>query len=116
MQKLVTAVTVIVSCVCLSAQEPSANDLMTKVAAYAAAYGEKSSVVVAQETYTQQVTVEGAADVVRPIKLVAEFAIVKLQGGGWTGFRDVVEYNGEKVQDRKDRLSSLLQSDSASIS
>ena len=100
----------------LTAQEPSANDLMAKVGAYAAAYGEKSAVVVAQETYTQQVTVEGAADVVRPIKLVAEFAIVRLQGGGWTGFRDVVEYNGEKVQDRRDRLVSLLTSSSASIS
>jgi hypothetical protein len=100
----------------LTAQEPSANDLMAKVGAYAAAYGEKSAVVVAQETYTQQVTVEGAADVVRPIKLVAEFAIVRLQGGGWTGFRDVVEYNGEKVQDRRDRLVSLLTSPSASIS
>jgi hypothetical protein len=102
--------------VSLTAQEPSANDLMAKVGAYAAAYGEKSAVVVAQETYTQQVTVEGAADVVRPIKLVAEFAIVRLQGGGWTGFRDVVEYNGEKVQDRRDRLVSLLTSSSASIS
>ena len=100
----------------LTAQEPSANDLMAKVGAYAAAYGEKSAVVVAQETYTQQVTVEGAADVVRPIKLGAEFAIVRLQGGGWTGFRDVVEYNGEKVQDRRDRLVSLLTSPSASIS
>jgi hypothetical protein len=97
-------------------QEPSAAELMTRVGAYAAGYGEKSSVVVAVETYTQQVTVEGAADVVRPIKLVAEFAIVKLAGGAWTGFRDVLEVNGQAVQDRKDRLASLLTGESASIS
>ena len=115
-RKAAIALAVVFSCAPISAQEPSATDLMARVGAYAAAYGEKSSVVVAQESYTQQVTVEGAADVVRPIKLVAEFAIVKLQGGGWTGFRDVVEYNGEKVQDRNDRLMSLLTGQSASIS
>src|SRR4051812_42827699 len=85
------------------AQEPSAADIMTRVGAYAAAYGEKTSVVVASETYTQTVSVEGAADLGRPIKLEAEFAIVKLQGGGWTGFRDVIEVNDEPVRDRKDR-------------
>jgi hypothetical protein len=116
MRNVLIAAIAALTLVPLTAQEPSANDLMAKVGAYAAAYGEKSAVVVAQETYTQQVTVEGAADVVRPIKLVAEFAIVRLQGGGWTGFRDVVEYNGEKVQDRRDRLVSLLTSPSASIS
>jgi hypothetical protein len=96
--------------------EPTIDQVMARVGQYAASYGEKSSVVVAVETYTQQVTVEGAADVVRPIKLVAEFAIVKLAGGGWTGFRDVLEVNGEPVQDRKDRLASLLTSEAASIS
>jgi hypothetical protein len=112
----VLAVVALVVVVPGSAQEPSAADLMTRVGAYAAGYGEKSSVVVAVETYTQQVTVEGAADVVRPIKLVAEFAIVKLAGGGWTGFRDVLEVNGQAVQDRKDRLTALLTSESASLS
>ena len=114
MRHLLIAVTI--AATPIAAQEPSANDLMTKVGAYAAAYGEKSSVVVAQETYTQQVSVEGQQDMARPLKLVAEFAIVKLEGGGWTGFRDVVEFNGEKVQDRRDRLASLLTSPSASIS
>ncbi|MEP6782874.1 MAG: hypothetical protein ABI983_04335 [Acidobacteriota bacterium] len=98
------------------AQEPSAADLMTRVGAYAAAYGEKTSVIVAAETYTQTVTVEGVTGSIRPIKLDAEFAIVKLQGGGWTGFRDVIEVNDEPVHDRKDRLMSLLTSESASIS
>jgi hypothetical protein len=116
MRHIAVAIALAGCSVVVTAQEPSANDLMAKVGAYAASYGEKSSVVVAQETYTQQVTIEGQADVVRPIKLVAEFAIVKLQGGGWTGFRDVVEYNGEAVRDRKDRLVSLLTSQSATLS
>jgi hypothetical protein len=98
------------------AQEPSAADIMTRVGAYAAAYGEKTSVVVANETYTQLVTVEGMAEPSRPIKLDAEFAIVKLQGGGWTGFRDVIEVNDEPVGDRKDRLMALLTSESATLS
>ena len=99
-----------------AAQELSANELMTRVGAYAAAYGEKTSVVVATETYTQMLAIEGQAQMPRPIKLVAEFAIVKLQGGGWTGFRDVISVNDEPVPDRKDRLMSLLTSDSASLS
>lgn len=78
-----------------SAQELSAAGLMAKVGAYAASYGEKSSVVVAEEHSSQNVSVEGApAAAVRPIELVAEFAIVKVQGGGWTGFRDVIKVNG----------------------
>lgn len=100
-----------------AAQEPSANDLMAKVGAYAAGYGEKASVVVATETYTQSLAIEGQQAMPRPMKLVAEFAIVKLQGGGgWTGFRDVVSVNDEPVPDRKDRLMTLLTGASASIS
>ena len=38
---------------------------------------------------------------------MAEFAIVRA-GSGWTGFRDVLEVNGKKVEDRKDRLERLL--------
>lgn len=110
------AAVVVLSCGVLFAQDPSATELMNKVGAYAAAYGEKASVVVATETYTQSLTIEGQAEVTRPMKLVAEFAIVKLQGGGWTGFRDVVSFNDEPVRDRNDRLMSLLTSSSASIS
>jgi hypothetical protein len=116
MKNIAIAVATSLSCITLVAQEPSANDLMNKVGAYAAAYGEKASVVVATETYTQSLAIEGQAEMPRPIKLVAEFAIVKLQGGGWTGFRDVVSFNDEPVPDRKNRLMSLLTGESASLS
>jgi hypothetical protein len=81
------------------AQEPSAADIMTRVGAYAAGYGEKASVIVAAETYTQNITVEGMAEPSRLMKLDGEFAIVKLHGGGWTGFRVVIEVNDEPVGD-----------------
>ena len=116
MRNLAIAFATVLSCVSVAAQQPSANDLMAKVGAYVAAYGEKASVVVATETYTQSLAIEGQAEMPRPMKLVAEFAIVKLQGGGWTGFRDVISFNDEPVPDRKDRLMSLLTSEAASLS
>ena len=116
MRNATIAAATLLSWIALAAQEPSANDLMAKVGAYAAAYGEKASVVVATETYTQSLSIEGQQEMRRPMKLVAEFAIVKLQGGGWTGFRDVISVNDEPVPERKDRLMTLLTSESASIS
>ncbi len=73
---------------------------------YVGAYGDKASVIVAVEKYTQTVTVEGAPPL-RPRQMVAEFAIVKADGH-WTGFRDVIEVNGQQVVDRRDRLLRLL--------
>lgn len=90
------------------AQEPSSlDDVLKRVGAYVSAYGEKASLIVAVEKYTQSLTFEGANEMQRPRRLVAEFAIVKAPGG-WVGFRDVVEVNGEKVADRRDRLMSIL--------
>ena len=87
--------------------EPTLDEVMTRVGQYVASYGEKAAVVVASEKYTQTVLIDGA-DMGRPRDLKAEFAIVRVAGGGWTGFRDVVEAEGRPVQDRKDRLVSLL--------
>ena len=98
-----------------SKAEPTVDEVMGRVAAYVAGYGEKTSVVVARETYTQNVTVDGAAPL-RPRMLVAEFAIVRAGGSSWAGFRDVVEVNGEPVHDRRDRLLALLTGQSATIS
>src|SRR5262245_32804640 len=116
MRQLLLVTVVASSIATATAQEPSANDLMAKVGAYAASYGEKASVVVATEPYTQTLSIVGQQEMPRPVKLVAEFAIVRLQGGGWTGFRDVISFNEQPVSDRKDRLVSLLTSESASLS
>src|SRR5688572_12598118 len=99
----------------LSAQtaEPTAEQVMARVGEYVASYGEKAAAVVAKEMYTQHFTIGGAME--RPRRLVAEFAIVRADRG-WAGFRDVVEVNGEPVRDRRDRLVSLLTSQSATLS
>ena len=91
---------------------------MERVGKYVASYGEKAAVVVASEKYTQSVLVDGA-DMGRPRDLKAEFAIVRVAGGAWTGYRDVIEFEGKPVQDRKDRLVSLLtdtQGDASEVS
>lgn len=77
-----------------------------KLGAYVASYGEKASVVVGVEKYTQSVTT-AEAGMMRPRQLIAEFAIVKTQSG-WVGYRDVVQVNTERVADRQDRLLKLL--------
>jgi hypothetical protein len=101
----------------LSAQTQTADQtpeqVMARVGQYVASYGAKAAAVVAKETYTQHFTIGGAME--RPRRLVAEFAIVRADRG-WTGFRDVVEVNGEPVRDRRDRLVSLLTSQSATLS
>jgi hypothetical protein len=105
-----TAVVLVGACsVGLSAQksEPTVEQVMARVGHYVASYGEKAAVVVASEKYSQSVMVDGA-DMGRPRDLIAEFAIVRVAGGGWTGFRDVIEFQGKPVQDRKDRLVKLL--------
>jgi hypothetical protein len=86
--------------------DPALDEIMKKVGAYVAAYGEKSSAVVGTEKYSQLITLDGQQPL-NPRRLVAEFAIVRA-GNGWTGFRDVIEYDGNKVPDRKDRLEKLV--------
>jgi hypothetical protein len=95
--------------------DPTLEQVMERVGQYVASYGEKAAVVVASEKYSQSVLVEGA-DMGRPRDLIAEFAIVRVSGGGWTGFRDVIEVAGKPVQDRKDRLVKLLTDQSGDAS
>jgi hypothetical protein len=86
--------------------DPALAEILTKLGAYVARYGEHASAIVAVEEYSQSVSVEGAVPL-KPKRLVAEFAIVRA-GSGWTGYRDVVEVNGKPVPERKDRLERLL--------
>jgi hypothetical protein len=109
MRTRVIALTVVLASSVTSAQksEPTLEQVMERVGQYVASYGEKAAVVVASEKYSQSVLVEGA-DMGRPRELKAEFAIVRVAGGAWTGYRDVIEVEGQPVQDRKDRLVSLV--------
>jgi hypothetical protein len=81
------------------------DPLLRKMGEYVASYGEKASVIVAVEKYTQSITTSELQ--LKPRKLTAEFAIVKA-AGGWLGFRDVVEVDGQEVTDRRDRLMRLF--------
>ena len=86
---------------------PSVNDVMRRVAAYVDAYGERASIVVATERYTQRSRrVSGMPE---QRQLVADFAIVKVAGTrGWQGFRDVIEVDGSPLADREGRLVRIL--------
>lgn len=87
--------------------DPALEPVLQKMAQYVASYGEKASLYVAVEKYTQSVAFEGMNP--PPRRLVAEFAIVKAPGDiGWLGYRDVVEVDGDKISDRRDRMLSIL--------
>lgn len=89
----------------LAADEPSLKDVVRRLGAYVQAYGEKASIIVATERFTQRVRGAFVQDRVT----VADFAIVKAAGlGGWVGFRDVVEVDGARVSDREERLIQVL--------
>jgi len=89
---------------------PSVKDVMRRVAGYVAAYGDKASIVVGTEHYTQE-TDGSAADAYERRVIVAEFAIVKVESArGWLGFRDAIEVDGRSIRDREDRLVRLLTS------
>lgn len=82
--------------------------------AYVEAYGEKASIVVATERYTQDVNSSRVGGSGHRI-LVSDFAIVKVEAmRGWMGFRDVVEVDGRKVENREARLVQSLMSASGS--
>jgi hypothetical protein len=99
----------------LAADEPSLKDVLQRMGAYVQSYGEKASIIVATERYTQRVR---GGLLVRPEDrvTVADFAIVKAAGlGGWVGFRDVVEVDGKQVSDREERLIQILTSASGRL-
>jgi hypothetical protein len=89
---------------------PSLKDVLRRMGAYVDAYGEKASIVVATERYVQDVK-GGEATTSGHRVLVSDFAIVKVEGiRGWMGFRDVVEVDGAKVENREERLIKALMS------
>lgn len=98
-----------------NAAEPSLEQVLERVGAYVAGYGEKASVVVSTEKYTQSVMWADSAPM-RPLQLEAEFAIVRVAGGGWTGYRDVVALDGKPVHDRRNRLMELLTDTNGDVS
>ncbi len=96
--------------------DPALQPVLDRMAQYIAGYGEKASMFVGVEKYSQTVNFPDLP-MVPPRKLVAEFAIIKVPGDmGWIGFRDVVEVDAKAISDRRDRLMSILTDMSADSS
>lgn len=93
------------------AQSPTTDatlqPILDKMAQYVASYGDKASLFVAVEKYSQNVQFGNRNP--PPRQMVAEFAIVKAPGDiGWVGYRDVVQVDRDKISDRRDRLITIL--------
>jgi hypothetical protein len=97
----------VMSAVVISAQ-PSTRDVVRRMAAYVDAYGDKASAVVATERYSQREVNDAAGSNERD--LVSDFAIVRTEERRWVGFRDVLEADGKRIEDRENRLMDLLTS------
>ena len=91
-----------------SVQAPARNvrELVARAGRYVVEYGEKASLVVGVEHYTQEARGAVESPPERRV-LVSEFALVRA-ADDWVGFRDVFEVDGAAVQDRQDRLLTVL--------
>lgn len=108
--------------------EPTLDQVVGRAAAYVADYVERSSLLVAEERYVQEIRrpdnnpVAGnltrnnpgggfasGGGVRKRQVLRSDYLLVRLGGGGgWMPFRDVFEVNGSTVVDRDDRLTKLF--------
>jgi hypothetical protein len=105
----VTALIAALSAAASDAQDPpSIKDVVRRVEQYVGSYGEKASIVVCTERYTQA-TARSADDRHEARTLISDFAIVKADTiHGWLGFRDVLDVDGRAVANRNDRLAHVL--------
>ena len=82
--------------------------VISRAAAYVAAYVDELSNVVMEEDY-RQTYYRDYNGVPARSQLVSEFLLMRVDDGGqWVGFRDVVELNGREIENRGNRLVSLL--------
>jgi hypothetical protein len=96
--------------------EPSLKEVVRRMGAYVQSYGERTSIVVATERYTQDFRAIGPNGSGDHRETVADFAIVRIEGrGGWIGFRDVIEVDGASLNNRKERLLHVLTTASGTI-
>ena len=98
----------------VSAQDGMAlDDIVGRAAAYVATYVDELSNVVMEEDYQQSWVRYGQR--IRQ-RLVSELLLLRVGGDGqWVGFRDVVEVNGRRLENRGSRLVSLFVDDRTSI-
>jgi hypothetical protein len=113
MRTLISLVTLI--SVSLSAQAPTLDTLLERMAAYLVGYEQQLSSVVADETFSQRVVFTRAYKNGQPVtaddrrKLESEIGFLRLPGGvEWIGFRDVRKINGRPVSDKAQGLAEMM--------
>jgi hypothetical protein len=90
-------------------QEPTVKQVLGRAAAYATAFQEQLSGIVAEETYSQSVYTERPVVWVQQRKLRSDLLLVRLVGADrYVEFRDVFEVDGRSVRDREERLTKLF--------
>jgi hypothetical protein len=96
----------------VSAQSPT-SDLLTKIRENAVRFQMEAPSIVARERYQQTASYPSHRTPPVSRTLISELVMVKLPGaGGWVSFRDVLEVDGRKLNDREQRLVNLLQTPS----
>ena len=107
-----TSVAWLALCLALSAQSQT-SDLLTKVRENVIRFQTVAPSIVAREDYQQTASYPSHRTPPVSRALISELVMVKLPGeGGWVSFRDVLEVDGRRLNDRERRLVDLLQSPS----
>ena len=92
-----------------AAQTPSLDDVMVRAGTRVAAVIEELATVVMEEDYNQVYFSPQRRSGPARSHLRSDFLQVRLAGSEeLTGFRDVIEYNGQRVRDRENRLAELF--------
>ena len=84
------------------------DEVIGRAAAFVAAYVDELSNVLMEEDY-RQTYYEDYNDAPAHSQLVSEFLLTRLNDDGqWVGFRDIVELNGRRLENRGNRLAALF--------
>ncbi len=114
-----TAVVITAAPGLMQSQEPSLAAVTERLGAYATAFQQRFSNIVAEERYVQDVTYRNVAPnrfaIVTHRELRSDLLLVRPDGADrYLEFRDVFEVDGRPVRDRQDRLTTLFLHPSAS--
>ena len=103
-----------------AAAQPSLNDILSRLDRYLAEYEQTLASVVAEERYSQTLSIIaslGKPEVIERRALVSDYALARSPGGQtWAGFRDTYEVDGKPVRGREARLAALLATGTAESS
>ena len=92
-----------------AAQGPPIDEVMARAAERVTTVIEELATVVMEEDYSQVYFSRQRRSNPARSHLRSDFLQVRLAGSEeLTGFRDVIEYNGQRVRDREDRLAELF--------